>query len=75
MGVDEGTKTGSGTAVLDLLLKGGTMNEDEPGKWSKAPGYEKDRNYVFGDRKSIEMMQAFKNDIQKRGVSLSAASA
>merc|ERR1711983_654494 len=70
IGIDEGSKQGAGTVMLDLLLKGGTMSEED-GKWIAADDAAHHRNYVFGDRKSIEMLQAFKNDLQGRGVSLS----
>ena len=43
---------------------------EQNGKWTAAEDAAQHRNYVFGDRKSIEMLQAFKNDLQGRGVSL-----
>ena len=37
VGVDEGSKKGSGRVMLDLLLKGGLMNEEGGGnKWTLA---------------------------------------
>ena len=70
-----GKKQGAGAVVLDLLLKSGTMTEKSNHRWKMVPGGEKDRNYMFGDRKLIELFQAFWNGISSRGVSLSQASA
>ena len=57
--VKEDTKNGCGTIGLDLLLKGCTIKEREFGIWSLAQHYKRHRNYVFGDRKSIENLTGF----------------
>ena len=49
--IDEGERKDAGTITLDLLLKGGTLNETNLGSWDLEEGYENHRNYEFGDRK------------------------
>ena len=75
VGLDEGKKDGCGTVALDLLLKDGTMTEEEVGKWMCSEGAEEHRNTIYGDRKSIELLGAYKKVLRKRGVSLSDAGA
>ncbi len=41
-GIDKGIKQEAGTVVLDLLLKGGTMLEDEDHRWTMDDGAEQD---------------------------------
>ena len=51
------------------------MDESVTGKqWKMADDTVNDRNIIFGDRKSIELMHAFANDLRNRGISLSEAS-
>ena len=50
------------------------MREVDFGKWLCEQDHDTHRNTIFGDRKSIEIYAAFKNDIRKRGHSLSEAS-
>ena len=75
VGLDEGKKEGCGTVALDLLLKGDTMTEEDFEKWICSKGSEEHRNTIYGDRKSIELLEAFKKDLRKRGVNLSDAGA
>ena len=69
VGIDEGNQKGAGTVMFDLLLKAGTMLEYE-GKLMAHGDCDIHRNYVFGDRKSIELLNAFRSDLQGRGITL-----
>ena len=71
VGIDEGKTQGAGAVVLDLLLKSGTMTKESDHHWKMTPGGKNNRNHMFGDQKSIELFQAFWNDIHSRGISLS----
>lgn len=73
VGIDEGTQQGAGTICLDLVLKGTTMDEVEPGKWKAADGHEDHRNIFNGDRKSIEMANVYHNRVKGREISLTDA--
>jgi len=75
VGIDEGNKAGDGTVGLECLSKGGTLNEVQPGKWEAVDNHKEHRNYIYGDRKSIELLEAFKCDLQSRGLSISDTSA
>jgi len=59
---------------LDLLLKGGTIKERAYGIWSLATSYLRHRNYIFGDRKSIENMAGFARELRNRRFSLEVES-
>ena len=59
VGIDEGERKGAGTITLDLLLKGGTLKESNMGSWDLEEGYDKHRNYIFGNRKTIECINLF----------------
>ena len=72
VGLDKGKNEGAGTVVLDLLIKVGMMREVDFGKWLCEQGYH--QNTIFGDRKSIKLYAVFKNNIRKRGHSLSEVS-
>ena len=74
VGLKEDTKDGVGTVSLDLLLKGGTIEEREFGIWSLAANYLRHRNYIFGDRKSIENMAGFARKLCSRRLSLEVES-
>ena len=48
VGVDEADQKGAGSVLFDLLLKGGTVNEENIRLWTVALDYKLHRNYVLG---------------------------
>ena len=74
VGIDEGEKKGAGTITLELLLKGGTLNETDSGSWDLEEGYENHRNYIFGDRKTIECISSFFSTARGREPNLEESS-
>ena len=74
VGIDEGEKKGAGTITLELLLKGGTLNETDSGSWDLEESYENHRNYIFGDRKTIECISSFFSTARGREPNLEESS-
>ena len=45
------------------FVEGGSMDEVEIRKWIAADDHETHRNMIVGNHKSLEMIQAFQNDL------------
>ena len=73
--LDEGRAKEVGILLLDLFLKGATLNKDSNTSWSLTANYLDNWNYVFGDSKTLESITVFTNSLHDRQLSLQETSA